>query len=246
MILNKIKTAFKKNNKPQISETDVFEGKTYAEREQSIFGEERVLQQRLFEKWAVKEEWHLKNEGTKLILAIDPAQKHHFDTETKDKINDLWLHAKECVTDHLLQVINPEEKPEAWRVSPAALYRWAKISRVSVPAELSSLMDFVLQTILSTEHGNNNDQRHSDTGNTEQYNLHKEIVLGASLSLLASKPDVCKSRSGKIKARLIAEEITKNSKNWFEEEPLLAQTAMQDLIEQYLFKSQNPLNQSTD
>ena len=210
------------------------------EKEVSVFGEERLLKQKLFEKWAVKEKWHLKNEGILLLLSIDPESSvTHIDDSV---ITDLWLHAVDCVNNKLLSVYNPEASEDEWQVLPINLYCWAKVSRVSVPEELSALMDYVMQSIKPIIDAVENKKEQSEDHDKDlNFQLQRELVLGAGLSLLVNSPESCKSKSGKISKRKIAEQIILHSKYWFgENELLLSQSAIQDLIEQYILKGQNP------
>ena len=63
----------------------------------------------------------------------------------------------------------------------------------------------------------------------------REIAIGAAMSLLVNSPDLCKNRKGKVTGNLIASQIMANKKQWFgEEELVLSESAISDLIEQYL------------
>lgn len=214
-----------------------------SDRASQVYGEEKVNRQRLYEKWSCKDYWELRTEGIPLLLGVEPYSSCVTDDVTSQSMQELWQHASDCVNKKLLVVLNPDMPADEWRVTPSDLYCWATVSRVSVPQELSALMDFVLQTIKTSPAAKEQQAPASnDSQHDARYLRHCEITLGAALSLLVNSPDACKSSRGRVKAALIAAEILGNSEAWFgKDEPLLAQSAMEDLINRYVAKSRLPV-----
>ncbi len=223
-------TLFGNNKKPSAGEAEDKTVSAMPDREKQVYESDLLTRQRLYEKWVSKDEWLLKSEGIYLLAGVDPADA----SIMHENITELWNHARECVNKGLLPVINNELSEQEWRVKPSDLYSWATVSRIPVPAELTELMEFVLQTIKATAA---NVQQPINVNNDKEQNYlrHREIVMGASLALIADEPQRFCTRGGKLSSRLIAAEITANAVSWFKnEEPLLAQPAMEDLIESYL------------
>jgi hypothetical protein len=232
-IVNRIKTLFfsrKKNkstvsiNTPEMSMHD---------REEKVYGEGKLTLQKLYEKWSGKDRWLLYDEGIPLLFGMEPGFSVSSDDEVLDKIESLWEHARECVQKKLLSVVNMD-KPEAeWEVRPLDLYCWATVSRISMPAEFNTLMTFVAQTIKPSEIISNPVQ--SDGVQDMIYQKHREIVLGAATSLLVNAPNLCKNNKGRVISNKIAQHIIENEDQWFGgNRPLLAESAMTDLINEYL------------
>ena len=106
-----------------------------SQREKAIYGEDKISQQKLYEKWAVKTTWHLKDQAIPLLLSTDPEiySDTYFDEAAEQKYQDLWKHAQHCVEQDLLYVINRESPVEEWEAKPIDVYKWAAISRVELP-----------------------------------------------------------------------------------------------------------------
>lgn len=244
-IRNILKPRHQKQLAQAVNETPV-ESKSGIDRARMVYGEDRINRQQLYEKWACKETWQLSSEGIPLLLGLDPESSDSLDEVTRKARDDLWQHASDCVNKKLLTVINPDTQPTEWRVIPSDLYSWAMVSRVTVPQELSALMDFVLQTIkvkpvTAQQDGDSVNEKAHDV----IYQNHCEITLGAAMSLLANSPEKCQSSRGRVKASLIAAEILNNSNAWFgKEKPLLAQPAMEDLINRYIARARVPVENS--
>ena len=233
-ILKKIKRRIFNNksaNDPsQMNKTTI----SMLEREKIIYGEDKITQQRLYEKWSSKDKWLLYSEGMPLLFGIAPGINLSSEDEITGKIEDLWKHAKDCVHQRLLSVINKDLPEHEWEVKPVDLYCWATVSRINVPQELSALMAFVVQTIKSTEIKYKPDIDNNKVEDTN-YQRHKELTLGATISILINTPELCQNKKGNIVSRKIVNQIIENEKIWFaDEKPLLAQSAMEDLINQYL------------
>lgn len=238
-ILNKISTFISKPKKVESSVTKKQSSMTMAERENKIYGKDALTQQRLYEKWACKDTWLLFEEGIPLLFGIEPGVNQSLDDESLKKIEELWLHAKDCVQKKLLSVVNIQQAEKEWEVRPVDLYCWAMISRITVPIEFSTLMEFVSQTVKLS--GDNTSSVQIDDSRDVIHQKHREIVLGAATSLLVNAPELCKNSKGRIMSRLIVGQIMTNANQWFgNDEPLLAESAMEDLINAYL-KSGRPL-----
>ncbi len=217
-------------------------------RENIIYGEDRINKQKLYETWACKDSWHLHDEGIPLLLGIDPGYTEEAEDSLKQQIEELWQHANDCVAKKMLVVTNNDAPDTEWRVAPTDLYCWATVGRITVPQELSALMEFVLQTVKSTPATSRQQSTEaSANGNDALYQKHCEITLGAAVALMVNSPDVCQTSQGKFRAALIAAEILRNAEAWFgKEEPLLARSAMTDLLDNYIARARLPVDSSGD
>ncbi len=206
------------------------------QREKAIYGEDKIKQQKLYEKWVVKTSWHLKSHGIPLLLSIDPEiySNSTFDETTEQKYQDLWEHAKHCVEQDLLVVLNRESPSDEWEVKPVDVYKWAAISRVELPEQLTSLMEFVMMSLLSTV--NASSEFAGDNSQSEaSYNSDKEHILGAALTMLATFPDQCMNKKGQVRAENIVSLINENESRLFSENtPDLSKTAAIDLINKWI------------
>ncbi|MBL1142361.1 MAG: hypothetical protein HND53_10055 [Proteobacteria bacterium] len=232
-ILNKIKSLFNfkkyEKNSVKAENSDV----SMQDREEKIFEKERLNLQKLYEQWSCEETWLLYEEGIPLLFGIEPQSRSILESDVSEKIESLWQHAKECGHKKLLPVINIEKPEKEWEVRPIDLYSWGTISRIMMPEEFSTLMTFVAQTIKPVETQSSNN--YSENSQDIMYLKHREVVLGAAMSLLVSAPELCKNRKGRVVSNKIARNILENEDQWFgDERPLLAETAMADLIDEYL------------
>lgn len=248
-MFEKIRNILKPQQQEQAAQTNnevTVESNSGIERARMVYGEDRINRQKLYEKWACKETWELRAEGIPLLLGLDPGNSNALDEVTRQARDDLWQHASDCVNKKLLAVINPDTQPVEWRVTPSDLYSWAMVSRVPVPQELAALMDFVLQAIKVKPDSTQQDAASANgKGHDSMYQKHCEITLGAAMSLLANSPEKCQSSRGRVKAALIVAEILNNRNAWFgKEEPLLAQSAMEDLINRYIARARVPVENS--
>jgi hypothetical protein len=211
-------------------------GLDMGQREKAIYGEDKIKLQKLYEKWAVKESWHLKSQGIPLLLSIDPEiySNSSFDEATEQKYQDLWEHAQHCVEQDLLLVLNRENPVDEWEATPIDVYKWAAISRVDLPVELSTLMEFVMMAVLSTV----NDASDPSAGKSQDgasYNSDKEYILGAALAMLATYPERCTNKKGLLKAENIVSLINENKSSLFAgKSPDLSATAAIDLINKWI------------
>ncbi len=232
-IISKIKLLFstekKLQEKPVGNEIKI----SMREREDKTYDRAQLSLQKLYEQWSCKESWHLYDEGIPLLFGIEPGTDVEIDDELSGKIESLWEHAQDCVRKKLLPVINSEKHEAEWEVRPIDLYYWGTVSRISMPDEFSTLMTFVAQTIkpAATDTG----VEYNENSEDALYQKHREIVLGASTSLLVNASELCKNKKGKVVSKLIAQNIIENEHQWFgEDRPLLTEATMTDLIEEYL------------
>ncbi len=210
------------------------------QKEKNIYGEDRIEQQKLYEMWVVKESWHLKNQAIPLLLSMDPenVSTSLCDEETKQKYQDLWEHAQHCVEQELLFVLNRECPVDEWKATPIDVYKWAAISRVELPKELSPLMEFVMKSLVPTTNFNNN-SRSSKKQDEVSYDKGKEHILGAALAVLAAYPERCQNKKGRVRAENILLLINENENTLFGEEiPELSFKVGIDLINQWLKASE--------
>ena len=211
-------------------------GLDMSQREKAIYGEDNIKQQKLYEKWAVKTSWHLKTQGIPLLLSMDPDKYSvtDLDETTEQKYQDLWEHAQHCVEQDLLVVLNRESPADEWEAKPVDVYKWAAISRVELPVQLTSLMEFVMMSLLSTV----NTSSDSSGGNSQSeaaYNSDKEHILGAALAMLATYPEECRNKKGRIRAENIVSLISKNESLLFvDKAPDLSATAAVDLVNKWI------------
>lgn len=208
------------------------------QREKAIYGEDAITKQKLYEKWAVKTSWHLKHQAIPLLLSIDPEKYSDldFDEITKKRCQDLWEHAQHCVEQGLLFVINKENPVDDWEAKPIDVYKWAAISRVELPQQLTSLMEFVMMTLLSV--GTSSDSPNDQSQSEASYNSDKEHILGAALAMLATYPEQCVNKKGRVRAENIISLIGKNESLLFAGKvPDLSATAAIDLINKWVEKS---------
>ena len=207
-----------------------------SQREKAIYGEDKIRLQKLYEKWAVKESWHLKSQGIPLLLTIDPEIyfSSSVDEATEQKYQDLWEHAQHCVEQDLLLVLNRESPVDEWEATPIDVYKWAAISRVNLPEQLSTLMEFVMMAVLSTVN-HDSDSSNVKNQNEASYNSDKEHVLGAALAMLATYPELCKNKKGRLRAENIVSLINENEGSLFAGKvPDLSATAAIDLINKWI------------
>jgi hypothetical protein len=207
-----------------------------SKREKAIYGEDNIKQQKLYEKWAVKTSWHLKSQGIPLLLSMDPDKysDSDFDETTEKKYQDLWEHAQHCVEQDLLVVLNRESPVDEWEAKPVDVYKWAAISRVGLPVQLSSLMEFVMMSLLSTVNASNDSPGAKSQSDTA-YNSNKEHILGAALAMLATYPEECRNKNGRIRAENIVSLISKNESLLFvDKAPDLSATAAVDLVSKWI------------
>ena len=198
-----------------------------------VYSEDKLILQKLYEKWSCRDKWLLFDEGIPLLFGLEPGKKQSIDEELSEKVRDLCTHARDCVKKKLLSVVSIEKPEERWEVRPVDLYYWATVSRIAMPEEFSTLMAFIVQAVKPTELNTNSFQ--DDVQQDTIYQKHREIVLGAATSLLVNAPELCKDNKGNIESDRITKKILENKNQRFGNvEPLLAESAMADLINGYL------------
>ena len=202
------------------------------EKEKYVYGEDRIAKQKLYEKWAVKESWHLISQAIPLLLSLDP--EDYSDSDIDKKSQDLWVHAQHCVEQGLLIVINKESPADKWEAKPLDVYKWAVISRVELPEQLNTLMSFVMMSIDPSMKVSADTQDGNDQGYTS-YNSDKEHMLGAALAMVATYPGQCMNKKGKVSAENIMSLINKNENELFGDNiPNLSSTTVIDLINKWI------------
>jgi hypothetical protein len=228
-IINKIKTSLFGTDK-EISVANTPLEMTMSERERNVYDEDHLRLQKLYEKWICKDKWLLHKEGIPLLFGLNP-DTNKPDNDILIKTDELWEHAQECVQKKLLSVVNIDNSVDEWEVFPVDLYRWAMVSRISVPDEFSALIAFVIQTVKPEQ----NSHAQMVVEQDAVLQKHREIVLGAATSLLVNASGQCKNDKGKVAAINISRLIIENKQEWFgQDEPLLAESEMTDLINNYI------------
>lgn len=206
------------------------------QREKAIYGEDKIRQQKLYEKWTVKTSWHLKSQAIPLLISMDPERysDSEFDDVTEKKYQDLWKHARHCVEQDLLFVLNRESPADEWEARPVDVYKWAAVSRVELPEQLTALMEFIMMSLLSTVNPSSDSQ--GDNSQSEaNYSSDKEYILGAALAMLATYPEQCMNKKGRLRAENIVSLIDKNESLLFAEKtPDLSTIAAVDLVNKWI------------
>ncbi len=213
--------------------------KSMRKKEMDIYGEERITQQKLYEKWVVKSSWDLHTEAIPLLLSIDP-EKYSVSSLAdgrEEKYQDLREHAQYCVGKGLLAVLNQEQPAEEWMVKPIDVYKWAIISQVEIPEQLLALMEFVMMSLVSADNIKD-DPSNKESHVKDSLNRDKEHILGAALSMLVNYPECCKDEKGRVSAENILSLISENKSNLFEKEiPKLSTTVNIDIINHWIMVS---------
>ena len=119
-------------------------------KQNKIYNQDEYSKKILYEKWCRKGKWLLYDEGILILLSIDPVNKETLSEDLIEKINNLKFHARDCVKNGLLSVINIEKSEYKWEVNPVDLYHWAMVSRINIPDEFNRLMTFVTQSVKNT------------------------------------------------------------------------------------------------
>lgn len=211
----------------------------------NIYGQDRIEQQKLYEKWVVKEYWLLKREALPLLFGINPETgTRSLPEQLQNDIDQLWSHAKNCVEQGLLKVMNQEQNNEEWCASPLDIYRWARISRLELPDTFIMLMEYVSKIIKQpeTQYKSSGPDSVVDDG-IIKFNENREKVLGIALALLAAYPEKCRNSRGKVKVDRIISLINEKGSFWLGDETLeLSTTAMRDLIGKWLNTLSVPLD----
>ncbi len=242
-IINKLKTKLFGNTieTHEVPEYVQTEQTVFQQKVKDVYGEDKLAQQKLYEKWSVKEHWNLKAEAIPVIMGYDPMTiEWKKDEALQKKMVELFQHAEHCIKQGMsLSVVDSGQNPDDWEVVPTEFYCWASVSRVDVPQQLSTLMEFVLSTIKQTTFVT--DDKSAEPSSPEAANLSQnfnqqaEMILGASLVLLAKYPQECRDSKGKVKATNIVQLINKHQDAWFKDKNLdLSNSAKEDLINKWL------------
>jgi len=245
-IINKIKILLDKNKGNALSESINQNGEDIKNKsentsvdlwqhEQELFGADRIQQQKLYEKWIIKKTWLLKDEAIPLLCGANPESKKNSESDVM-QFAELWEHAKPCVTQGLLSVTDATAAPEEWQVQPQDVYKWAAISRVNIPEQLSGIMEFVLSTVKNVDSGSSGNALDTkNLRNIDNIENDKERVLGAALAILAAYPDQCRNNKGRVRANKIVEILEEKGEFWFgKSTPSLSNTAKLNLVNRWL------------
>jgi hypothetical protein len=207
-----------------------------------IFGDERLSQQLLYENWVVKDSWRFREEALPLLCGMDP-ERFSETMEGRDSMEDLWSHARQCVEQNLLPVINRDMPEEEWRVEPLAVYHWAVISRVPLPEAFISLMEFVARTVKSPVRKGDREEAGDGVKMSAGFDHDREKVLGLALAMVAACPDRCRNHSGRVTADGIMR-VLHERPDWLTGQSLMMKDpAMRDLIEKWLNVRGLPANE---
>lgn len=237
----KLRQYFRNRNTPDNLETDHKSaelGSVLRSRAIAMVGEDVYEQRRLYEQFVSKDHWRLKDEAVYLVLGYDPEKLNELEDEALQSVHELYEHAKHCISQNLsLTAINQESEPEDWKVVPTEFYRWASVSRVQMPAALSTLMDFVISTVKGEkERIEQAAQTSSAVGESrDSYSLQREQTLGAALAVMAEFPEQCRNSKGRLSVRAITALIQQHRSAWFQDEDaMMSETTMQDLINKWI------------
>ncbi len=203
---------------------------------QQIYGEQQIELQLRYEKWAIRESWQLKDEALPLLCGLEPGTAIFAPAadQPTPPLDELWSHAQSCVQQGLLPVINREQPSADWRVRPLDVYRWAKVSRISVPEVLNTLMDFVARTIKSETTGTSA-QTDDHVDRSAHFDQNRETVLGVALALLAAYPEQCRNQKGRVQADKILRLMDEKGGFWSNNAQVdFSSMATRDLINKWL------------
>lgn len=241
-IVNKVKSIFinktiDNHTVPKYQET---ESSVLNEKLKSFHGENNLATQQMYEAWCVKDYWNLQQQAIPLSIGLDPELTDWQDNpEIKSRINEIYEHAVHCIEHNLsLSVRDKDQDKNNWEIVPAEFYRWAAVSRIEIPEQMSALMEFVISSVKTSSFATDDESAPISpeaTTLSHDFDKEKEIILGAALALLAKQPDSCKDSKGKIKPSKIVNEISQQQEKWFEgKEPKLSISAQEDLLIKWL------------
>lgn len=188
--------------------------------------------QRLYEKWVIKHDWLLYEEALPLLLARDPGQ--HIEDAAYGRLKQAL---DKAVSEKTLPVRQGDREGKVTMiVEPAGIYHWAKANGLSLPAEFSNLMEFVLKTTLASRLQETIDE-HAATLPAGTIHSDIELVLGASFAVLARYNDACRGKNGVVKTEKLLALINKHHAVLFGGRELsLSSTAIRDVVNRWLLK----------
>ena len=192
-------------------------------------------QQLLYERWAVKDTWRLRDEALPLLFGINPDvyKKNSEDVAGKEDIKSLWLHARQCVEHNLLQIKDRGQDADDWQVEPLDIYQWAVVSRLSVPEPFGAIMEFIARTVKKSPPPVTPEEIPDGRHISSAFDADREKVLGLALAALAAYPARCRDGAGEVTAERILETLLTLS--CLQEQSLkLAHGAMLDIIGKWL------------
>ncbi|MFT5132072.1 MAG: hypothetical protein ACI9SC_000535 [Gammaproteobacteria bacterium] len=188
-----------------------------------------VALQRIYEKWVVKDEWLLYEEALPLLSGLDP-KSYFVDTDCEA----IRLKIQLAMEQGSLET-NQTNRGGAviHKVKPAMIYQWARAIGLDMPLEFSSLMEFVLKTVISA------DQRFVSNTDVQESRNSSDIeqILGACLSIVSAFPEECKNNRGIVKTERILLLLEKYSDRLFGGHlPELSSTVIRDIVNHWLEK----------
>lgn len=157
-----------------------------------------VSTQRLYEAWAQRDAWHLKQEAVPLVVGQDPAQW------STSPAADALAHAMAVDLGTDVDAL----------VSPLAVRRWAQAHGLRLPQALSRLLDFIT-SVLPQE------AREDVAAEGEILRAQeRETLLGAALMLVTKEQAACLDDEGCYSPAKIARLIRARAVLWFPLAPL--------------------------
>ena len=216
---------------------DAKENNNTEQKFRKIYGDEKFELQKLYEKWAVKESWLIKDQALPLLLGIEPGSSClGYDVEIKKKIEDLWKHAKKCIEQGVLDITGEGDDESKWGIQPLEAYRWATIGRIPIPAELSALMDFIASTVNRKNMRDINPAgNHDNEMETDRLYPAREQVLGMALAILAAYPEQCRNSRGRIRTDKIVTIIEQKNSFWLGDNKLeITSVVVRDILDKWL------------
>jgi hypothetical protein len=191
--------------------------------------EETFALQRLYEKWVVKEEWHVNEEAIPLLLGTDPT----IDFLTSE-YKQLQSRIQTAISEgDLKTVTGSTETSDHIKVQPVIIYQWAMANRLTLPLELVNLMEFVLKTVLLNEP---EPDSQNESGVLSESNDVQQL-LGACFAIAVNFPEECKNSRGVVKTERVLRLLDEHSDRLFDGQlPALSSTVIRDLVNHWVQK----------
>jgi len=207
------------------------EGKT--DREKLI--DARIEQQLLYEKWIKLDEWSLRGEAIALLIGAEPENWKDFLVKENllEKEQAMWDQVQHAVEqEKTLEVINPAELPEEWRVIPIDIHFWSRTKRIPVPSAFDMLINFVTSSVKQEE-----DEKNRTAANIMAVGAsssEREKILGAALALVTIFPEKCRDRYGWVNGSTVAPLIEEKRAIWFDRDKLPASDEIASVIDYWV------------
>jgi len=157
--------------------------------------------QTLYEHWLKRAQWRARSEAIPLLVGCAPETwAAHCRTES-------ICGGAEVLWRGLASAIPCDEEADPG-ITPSELRRWAQRHALALPAALNRLLDFI-GTVLPTR------ATSDDTPSAAAANEDRVIVLGAALSLVTSRLELCVDDAGCYDAARIVAEVFRQAIYWF-------------------------------